>query len=153
MATEDEVLKSARERLFKAADNGAQCPCCGRTVKRYRRALNAGMAHFLVLLCKAYLKNHPRVWVDIKALPVRGGDYAKLLHWGMVKQYVNDDPEKRSSGLWMPTARGLEFARGDSEEPSHVFLLDNTVVGFEEERIDIHAALGNKFNFRELWHG
>lgn len=153
LISEEEVVKNLRRKVFSGAREGVHCPCCDRMVKEYRRALNADQARFLVLLCREYLKSPPHSWVDIRAISVRGGDYAKTKHWGLAEQSLNEDPTKRSSGLWRPTPSGLTFARGESKVPSHVYLLDNAVRGFSEERIDIWAALGKRFDFRELWYG
>ncbi|MDD5542857.1 MAG: hypothetical protein PHX83_06750 [Acidobacteriia bacterium] len=147
------ILADLRWQVQAGAADGIRCPCCDRLVKSYRRAMNADMARFLILLCREYLAKPPGTFVDIRTIPVRGGDYAKLTHWGLVEQAVNDDPAKRSSGLWRPTPRGLRFAQGEATEPSHVVLLDNEVKGFDEGRVTIWEALGTHFDFEVLWHG
>jgi len=147
------VLADIRRQVQAGAEAGCRCPACDRLVKSYRRAMNADMARFLILLCREYLANPPGTFVDIRTISVRGGDYAKLTHWGLVEQAHNDDPAKRSSGLWRPTPRGLAFAQGTATEPGHVVLLDNQVQGFTEDRVNIWEALGTHFDFEALWKG
>lgn len=147
------VVRVLRRDVRAGAAAGCRCQVCDRLVKSYHRAMNADMARFLILLCREYLTKPPGTFVDIRSIPVRGGDYAKLVHWGLVEQAANDDPVKRSSGLWRPTPRGLRFAQGEAREPSHVTLLDNQAIGFDEETVDIWQALGKHFDFAELWGG
>lgn len=149
----DHVVKQLRAEVQAGAEAGCRCPACDRLVKSYRRAMNADMARFLILLCREYLAKPPDTFVDIRTISVRGGDYAKLTHWGLVEQAHNDDPAKRSSGLWRPTPRGLAFAQGTATEPGHVVLLDNQVRGFTDDRVNIWEALGTHFNFEVLWRG
>jgi hypothetical protein len=145
------VLQHLRQQVRDGAVEGVRCPCCDRLVRAYRRPLGADMARFLILLCRAYLAGPPGEWVDVRAIPARGGDYAKLAHWGLIEQAPNDDPARRSSGLWRPTPAGMAFAEGRTREPSHVFLLDNRRIGAEDATVDVYEALGRRFDFAELW--
>ena len=152
-AVENAVVERIRRRLDEKAPEGSRCPCCDRMVKEYRRAMNADQARFLILLCREYLAHEPSTWIDVRRIDVRGGDYAKLIHWGLVENMENEDPAKRSSGMWRPTPKGLTFANGHSRQPSHVRLLDNKERGFSTTTVNIWQALGKKFNFSELWKG
>lgn len=152
-AVEGAVVERIRVRLDEKAPEGSRCPCCDRMYKEYRRALNADQARVLVLLCREYLTMKPGSWVDIRTIQIRGGDYAKLIHWGLVENMENEDPAKRSSGMWRPTPSGLTFAKGHSRQPSHVRILDNRERGFSTTTVNIWQALGKKFDFGELWKG
>ncbi len=107
------TLKQAKDFLRLYAEKGVRCPCCKQYVKVYRRVLGSQMARWLIWLVrtweqtdKARYGSTPRfafdrrfeegtdvgVWVYIRQSPVRGGDYAKLIHWGLVEQKPNEKP-------------------------------------------------------------
>ena len=87
-----------------------------------------------------------------KWLVAAGGEFAKLAHWTLIRQRVNEDTGKRTSGVWAPTKRGVEFAYGRIAIASHVHLYNNSPVGFSG-RTNIHGALGTKFDYEELMNG
>jgi hypothetical protein len=149
---EGEDLEGAERWMRKAAyrTGGTHCPCCGRHVQVYKRKLTRDMARFVVLLLKEYRKI-PGTWVDVRLFPVRGGDYAKVAHWGLAILKENEsDPEKKNSGLWKPTQLGVRFAVGAEKVPSHVHLYLNEVVGYSHRLIDVREALGSGFRYDEL---
>lgn len=142
-------IAEAKQFLRENIEEGCKCPCCGQEVKLYKRVLNAQMAWFLIALHRA-----PRLdgnWVDIKALDVRGGDYAKTRYWGLVE--VKDDPTKRSSGLWRLTQKGLKFVHDQVRVPRHVLVYNGECRGFSDQDIGIRQALGAGFDYSELMSG
>lgn len=150
-------VQAARDKTMLKAENdktGTPCPCCGQICKLYRRHINAPMARFLIWLVRSYEQN-PR-WVHLKQFPMiqnrrGGGDYGKLMHWGLVEQKPNtDDPDKRTSGEWRPTPKGIEFARQRISIPEALFLYDNVLQGFSDKKTDIVGALGQEFSYQEL---
>lgn len=145
------TVETARMQLEEALLGGSTCPCCDRFTKRYRRGLTAGMA---VVLCRIVRHGRRGGWVNVPELPnaPRGGDYAKLLHWGLLEQAKPDpdDPTRRSSGLWRATARGVDFVLGRVSVPRAYIEYNNRVLGFEAEPITIREALGKRFDYSEL---
>lgn len=152
-----QTVQDARDKTMAKAENdkaGTCCPCCGQRCKVYKRHLNANMARFLIWIVRSYEQN-PR-WITLKEFPLmsnrRGGnDYAKLAHWKLIEQKPNtDDPDKRTSGEWRPTPKGIEFAHLRVSVPDAVFLYDNVVQGFSDHKTDITTALGKEFSYSEL---
>ncbi len=150
-------VRVAREKTMALAENdprGAPCPCCGQVCKVYKRHINSPMARFLLWLVRSY-DAQPR-WIHLKQFPMiqnrrGGGDYGKLVHWGLIEQKPNDDePDKRTSGEWRPTPKGVEFAHRRIKIPDAVFLYDNIRQGFSDINIDIEYALGQNFSYQEL---
>ena len=153
--TTERSLVDAKEWLNARIYEGAPCPCCGQFARVYRRKLNVGLACWLIWLVKRHLATiravgHDEVWHDVRDSDVRGGDYGKLIHWRLVVQKENEDETKRTSGMWQPTARGVEFACHNSTEPSHVYLYNNQVIGWSDKQFSISDALTKKFNYSEL---
>ena len=142
-------LDRIREALRAKLDKGTICPTCDQHARRYKRKLNSDMARALCLIVTQW-ENQDSEWVDVRDIDVRGGDYAKLRHWGLIRQRINDDETKRTSGMWTPTDLGQEFARNVVEMPTYVFIYNNEVDGFSEERSSIRDALGAGFNYSEL---
>ena len=148
-ATVDELAEELHRRM--ADGEMLSCPVCKQNCKIYRRKLNSGMAATLCWLVSEY----HGVWIDVPRVAPRfvlkSNEHGKLVHWGLIKQKPNlDDLTKKTSGIWMPTERGILFAEGRIEVPSHVLLFDNTFHGFSEEQTTIREALGNRFNYEEL---
>lgn len=134
---------------------GCTCPVCGQYVKEYKRKLNSTMAAGLIWLTGESRKNGEVDFVHIGKTAPRwlvkaGGTIQTLSHWDLIIQKPNFDTKTRTSGLWMPTVKGLNFARGNITVPSHVYLYNNVVQGFSEEEITIQQALGEKFSYQQL---
>jgi hypothetical protein len=172
-------IAQAKDWLRLRAKKGARCPCCKQYVKIYKRPLGAPMARWLIWLVrtwkyadKARYGSTPRfsfdrrfeegtpngVWIDVRKSPVRGGDYAKLSHWGLVeeKPHVpgtkkdNGAVDTKDSGMWRPTFKGIDFVYKRIEVPSHVILYDNIKLGETKTLITIVQALGKKHSYQEL---
>lgn len=146
----DTPLREASQHVFDRLKEGVQCPCCDQFCKLYKRKLNSQMAMWLMWLVVEY--ENDVGWVDIRRSPVRGGDYAKLVHWGLIEQMPKPvgDTTRRTSGHWRPTAKGIAFVHLRVTVPEKVHLYANNVVGFSEKHCDIRDALGKKFNYYEL---
>lgn len=152
---EGEDIEGASAWLKEASwrAGGVSCPCCGRHTQVYKRPLSGDMARFMVFLVCTWLRipAERREWIDIQHFDVRGGDYAKVVHWKLAEVKENDsDPDKKSSGLWRPTQLGIDFVLNRVEVPSHVFLYLNEVVGHSEQQVYIREAIGKKFSYEEL---
>jgi len=139
----EKTLAEAREELVQGLDEGIVCPCCKQFVKRYKRALNSGMAADLIrlyIMGSGY--NNFRKFA-------KTGDYAKLKYWGLIKPMPNRTNLK-SSGFWRITEKGKLFVKSEIMVEKEVFLYDGIEVGYSDEVIRIQDALKNKFNYKEL---
>lgn len=150
------TLGDARTQVEQRAHSkgGGHCPCCGQLVKVYTRRLNSALAQFLVWIVRSY-EDTPR-WIHIREFPMiqnrrGGGDFAKLTFWSLLEQKPNDDdPTKRTSGLWKPLQLANDFVYKRTRLPEYVQLYDNHVQGFAAKTIDIEMALGQQFDYAEL---
>ena len=146
-------LSRARAMVDDRLEEGVECPCCGQFCKLYKRKLNSGMAAGLVWLTREYLRSGE--WINIPETGPRfllrtGGQFSVLEHWGLIEQQASDDGAKRTSGMWRPTDKGVDFATKKVRVPSHVHLYDNTVRGWSDRSLDVVEALGSKFDYAEL---
>jgi hypothetical protein len=154
----ERTLAEARLDLGEALGEGVFCPCCGQYAKEYKRKLNSRMARSIIWLVRRFRETTD--WVDVARTAPRfvvagGGEMAKLAHWGLIEQRMNTDEKKRTSGVWRPTQRGIDFVQERCSVPSHVYLYNNEVRGWAGTKTDIRAALGKRFDYAELmgWKG
>jgi len=147
------TLQEAKDYIKENQKKGLQCPCCEGYVKLYKRKLNSGMAKFLIALYKRSQTEIPSCIEDILLdlnTPAKSLDYSVLTHWGLIQRVVIPSTEKKHSGLWEITPTGREFVLGVAMVAKRVHIINNVVVGFDEEQISIKEALGQKFNYIEL---
>jgi len=148
-------LEHARKYVRDQLEEGVECPVCKQMCRLYRRKLNSGLAAGLVWLVAEWRRH--RGWVD---MPIRaprfilraGGQFSILAHWGLIEQQINIETRKRCAGKWRPTTDGALFADGVSLVPRYVLLYNNQVEGWSDEQIGVREALGDKFDYEELWN-
>lgn len=141
-----DTIKEAKAFLRANKDKGATCPCCGQMVKIYRRTINKGMAIALLSLYKA--PKTPEGWVDIKALDVRGGDYAKLRYWALVEQRRNTDAKKKWSGMWRLTQLGMKFTMDRARVPKYARVYNQKFLGLAGDDVGIREV--SNFDYAAL---
>lgn len=162
--TDEMTLAQAKEILRKHLDKGANCPCCKQPVKMYRRPLTSAMALGLLLLYKdnKTYESQGDQWYHLenffKAIPdlpssVRG-DVPKLRFWGLIRaKEGGKDDGNPSNGLYQLTSSGKAFSQGIIKLSSHVKLYNNKFFGLSGNEINIHQALGTKFNYDQIING
>jgi hypothetical protein len=152
---ESRTLRDARQWLRARMEDGAHCPCCTQLAKVYTRKLNSAMARDLIWLVRMSAVSTDG-WVDIAIAPKcfhASRELAKLVYWELIEM-LNGQPVggARTTGIWRPTDSGVRFARGRIAVPSHVRIYDGRRLSFDNTRIiTIRQALGEHFDFNELW--
>jgi len=151
-APRDPAMLDEQRRLADNAREGKCCPCCGQFVKVYPRKLNANMVAFLISLFREHRRT--KDWVHHSKCFHVGRDYPYSATWGLATTKPNeDDSSKRESGLWQTTKKGRFFLQKRVLVPSHVFMYNNSIVGWSAKRVGVIEALGKKFNYQELMNG
>ena len=152
------TLSDAKASIFSNMNMGSKCPCCGQTVKLYRRALQSSMVMALIALHRAGpdWQHLPSLLSEkIVGPTTRGGDWSKLVFWG----FIEPRPEKREdgsarAGWWRITDAGLAFVNGALSAPAAVYLYNQTFYGFDtRKQVTVEEALGKGFNYQELMAG
>lgn len=155
-------LTEAKRWLKDRLPDGAFCPCCEQLAKVYKRKLGSAMAFVLVLVDR----HKGDEWIHIPsyinaqslkpvwAAAVRGGgDYAKLIHWGLLERAPNQEREDGSdrAGYYKITSAGRKFVRNKIRVPRHIWFYDGEPLNREDdETVSIGEALGDKFDYSEL---
>lgn len=141
----DLTIDEAKAHVELYRKDGVTCPVCGRLVKEYHRKLHAEMASFLIGLVRKHKAEGGFIHVrelNPKNTRKASTDASYLQHWALVV--------KGDAGYYKPTEDGIDFALGLLTMPKYVHLVNNEVVGWSEEQIDIRSALEDKFNYDEL---
>lgn len=144
------TLESAKEWLREHWEDGADCPCCGRFVKLYKRKLNSNQAAALCVMYSWHRRNGWDAEFDTRHL-LRAGhrldaDFAKLRFWGLIER-------TERSRRYRITDKGRAFVEGNLSVTRHVYLYDDKPVGRanpDPARTTIRDALGDHFDYDEL---
>lgn len=150
------TIQEAKDFLKEGFEKGVECPCCKQYVRKYRRLFDSGLARFLLglyNLSKGSVtaeinKDDIRALMEINKL--QATNYGIIEYWKLAEPVKNDDPKKRTSGLWKITALGIAFAEDKINIPKYCFTYNNKRLGFDEETTTIRHALGRNFNYEEL---
>jgi len=126
---------------------GVPCPACKQRCKMYRRKVTSAMAVWLVKMVLVW-DGTGRDWVQSNhpELKNRGGDYAKLQLWGLIRAPKNT----KRAGRWQPTKLGHRFANKKATIHKYAFTYNDKYLGKRGEQITIDDALGSKFNRDEI---
>lgn len=149
-----ETLVEAKKHLRDNWEKGTDCPCCGQHVKLYSRPMHYMMVAGLIQLYNLDKKKPGYYHVSelsIGQTYTSIGDFAKLKYWGLIEQKPKDPKEnKRTSGYWRITQRGVQFVLGQRTEHERVLIFNKKNLGLTGDKIDIKQALGGRFNYNEL---
>jgi hypothetical protein len=144
-------ISRARRHLAASLVDGTTCPVCGQHAQLYRRKLHAAMARDLVRLYRAV--DGEREYAHVPTLGIRGGDFAKLAHFGL----ISAKPERRTdgghAGSWRLTRDGVAFVEGRARVPGYVLIYDGVKIGYDGDEVGIDTVLGDAFDLRDVAAG
>lgn len=147
-----ETLLEAKEYLRANWEKGVTCPCCKQSVKKYRRAIHSSMCLALINLYK--ISKGGKEYHHISDFVGNFGDFSKFRYWGLVEEKEKEDGEdKRTSGYWKITEKGIAFVLGEVKVKSHILIFNKKVYGFDGNDVTIQELLKKKFSYEELMNG
>jgi hypothetical protein len=135
---------------------GCKCVVCKQNVKMYKKKIDSQMAYFLIRLHKITKENPTKrffhVQDDINVTLKVGGSWAKLRYWELIEEQPKDSSatEKRTSGMWRITMKGIDFVEGKINVLKYVKLYNQTFYGYDGDEVSIREAIKDKFNYQEL---
>jgi hypothetical protein len=147
-------LRQAWQNGIQSKD-GANCPCCDRYGKVYKRNINKSIATTLKWFYIQSKVGDVNAWFDIRKDAPResleSNEYAKLLYWQLIeKMPVDTSSKKKSSGTYRITRKGIDFVEGSITISKNVFIYNNEVLGVSEEMTDFVSCLEEYFDYQEL---
>ena len=132
--------------------DGGHCPVCDRWGKIYGRAINNTMARSLIWLCAAPTEDNG--WVDVpnKAprAVIRSNQLPTLHWWNLVERLGSENAKQKHSGMWRPTALGLDFVNGNAQVPRKVFTYNNKVQAYSLDMVRINECFKEQFDYQQL---
>lgn len=163
------TLADAKVWLRRRVRKGAECPCCRQFAMVYERTITGAMAVALIVIERFFRGNTEGEWLHAPTyltkhcpvgVAVRGGDYAKLVHWGLLEERpkVRDDGSKRS-GYYKITEKGVGFVHSRITVPKHIAIYNQRPILSKRpaEFIAIQQVLSKgkfaRFSYDELMHG
>lgn len=143
------MVESLRAELRAELRKGTTCPVCDQHAQQYRRKLNAGMAHALVVMyrvCGLGFGYKPDVLSGVGAA---ARDESVLRFWDLMVERDKGGPDGHQ-GWWRVTEKGKAFVTGELKVQEYVTLYNGEFTGFEGDYVGIEKCLGSKFSLREL---
>jgi|TARA_Y100000289_G_scaffold48124_1_gene48560 hypothetical protein len=145
-------LEEQRQNFFEGLVESTTCPTCDRHAKIYKRKLSSNSIRFLTsLIQQNSLKKEP---VHYKECNFGSRDYPALRWWGLAQTYKDSNPKKNWSGYWIPTDKGIEFAKSEIRIPKYLYTYNGEVIDIEVEdetpEIYITDIIGENFDYLEL---
>lgn len=130
---------------------GSHCPVCDRWGKIYGRNINKTMAQSLIWLCHA--EGDAEGWVDVPAKAprwvVQSNQLPTLKWWGLVERRGNDGKNKtKFSGMWRPTAKGLDFVHHGARIEKQVFTYNDEVQGYGTATVTLRDCFEDNFDYQ-----
>lgn len=142
-------IEHLRAELQAELRGGTTCPVCDQHAQEYRRKLNAGMAHALVVMyakCGLDFFYKPDV---LRGVGASARDESLLRYWRLIAERHGKGSEGHV-GWWRVTEKGEAFVRGRITVPKYVTVYNGIHTGFEGEQVSITECLGSRFSLREL---
>lgn len=152
-------FENQKQEFFADLVHSTTCPLCERHAKIYKRKLSSNSVKFLTSLIVEYYRSEQATGkkgpVHYKDCNFGSRDYPALRWWGLAATYKDQDDSKNWSGYWVPTEKGLAFARAEVTIPKYLYTYNGAVMDMVDEE-DVSPALwitdiiGEKFNYAEL---
>jgi hypothetical protein len=152
-------LEREAERIRAVIDargKGTFCKACAQLCACRPRTIHVTMARFLIGLVRRFeVKDQ---WYSVNetwAKLIQCGDVGKLRYWDLAigKELEESDGDKRTSGFWKPTTKGIEFAHKQITVIKRMWDFDSKVYFSDGPQVDIEDCLNTKFSYKELMGG
>jgi len=155
-------IKQASDYIRSEFGKGVtcRCPACGQQANLYACKINRAMVTFLGRLARmevdskyvcegGYVNVRTVLGLKKNNLASATTTGANLRRWGLV-HVPAAEPGCRSLGLYKVSPLGTKFLEGEYEVPSTVYMYDNVLFGVSPERVDVHGAYEEEFNYSDI---
>ena len=147
------TIGEGRDWLRERREVGAECPLCHQLAKVYRRTITSAMARALALIWHEGGWGS-RLYVHVPSVdPARGGDVAKLEHWGLLEEERTVRTDGGRAGYWRVTRKGEDWLNGSVSVPKYARMYDGRLLSLTGPAWTVFEALGKRFDYRELMDG
>lgn len=170
----DVPLAQAQLEMVKASFAGTHCPCCGNSVKIYKRNFNKAMAASLLWFLRFFREdksNPKKCWVspseeakkvqeaikngerveDASVIHVvNSREFTKLKYWDMLELCDVVEAGKKTSGKWGTTGGAAMFGKGRAKVPAAAYVFRDRVLTYSSKLITIFDAFQEVFDYDKL---
>jgi len=118
------------------------CPHCGSTISPRKENLSRGIIKTLIkfrgaVVIKGENKVHPRKEMELSKSEYN--NFQKLRYHALIAKC-----KKEGTGYWLLTRRGGQFLNGLIEIPKTVHILNNRIVGKEDNLVSIKDVMKDR---------
>jgi len=121
------------------------CPCCGQTVKVYKRSIRSNMV-FMMRKLVVKFKNQPMRVNEIDERTRVSSDFTKLMYWGLITPYENE--------TYFVNETGLSFLRGECKVVEYKYVFNKKVqvepVGTKNRMISVDDIKWSKIDKQKI---
>jgi len=141
-----------KDKFKKAISQGpAICPCCERKAQVWKKRPISSAVAGLVRLVNMYDGEPIHLDQFNMSRSDRGnGNFSQLQLWGLVERADNSDPKKRSSGMYSPTRKGVDFVYRLITIDKYKYTLNDEIIRTEGPRVKVTDILKDKFDYEAL---
>lgn len=139
-------------------NNGGKlsCPCCGRYAQIYKRKISHSMV-LSMAKCYCIQRQEDNDFIQFKRFtPGAANGFHDLKYFGLIEAKMHDkdnEQNKRTSGYWRVTTRGINFLQGILSIEKYAYIFDDTLLRVSDKCVTVHECLETGFNYKELMEG
>lgn len=147
--------KEMRDKFFVSLENGEKkdCPCCGRYSQIYKRKISQSMVISMAKCYRLQQENDGAFVHHAQFIPHAGCGFHDLKYFDMIIPKMHDlktEANKRTSGYWRVTQKGISFLHDLIAVPKYVLIFDDTLLGVTGDPVRVANCLEENFNYQEL---
>jgi hypothetical protein len=144
---------------------GVICPCCRQVSVVQEKRITSSMAYVLILLHR-HFQGGVKEWLNVGnylstmsglGAFVKGGEWSKLEHWGLIEEKPKPKPTQSDQGKWAGlyriTDRGHQFVLEKGKVPKTVRLYNGKLIGYGKGAVGIRDCLGEDLKYEDLIEG
>ena len=144
-------MQHAKRELWESMKaEGMECPCCKRWAKLNPYSISKAQASTFKWIVE---NTGPNQYVDVQEKAPRwilkSNSHGKLVHHDLLRPKANEDPSKKSSGFWGPTAFGLEWYNGNATVQKFALVFDEKCLGRRGKDVRFSDVF-DPFHYRKM---
>jgi len=155
------LMNEINQELMNKAHNKHeynQCPTCKQQVRINKdKQTDSSTKNLLNLYYLTKTQPENKWFPSSKFCKGRNGAgrFAALRHHGIISemkpnQNNTNDGQKRNSGLWTLTDKGIQYCEGKITIPKYILTFNRQFIGTEGDQMHITDFLDETFNYNEI---
>lgn len=138
------TIQEGKDYIRKNINGGVICACCEQVIRITKSTPTKKAISSLCNLVMQFQKNQTPLHITKFYVDIKDRNFPWLVWWELVKRVDNIDETKRTSGIYYPTQKGIDFVFNKIKIHKYVNRLMGNIIGYDEPLIGIHDVLLNK---------